>query len=381
MANGYQWMCKTCFRRFTTKGNRKRHIAEMHDNIKIYKCDIENCGKQFTRDRGLQNHKRKYHSGLRLFCSFCNKGFFSSDALRIHCSKMHRLSDDYQYICNKCNRICNDKWHHKKHTASCGSTKQRRKAGTSKNSTKTIKYKRSMINAIQRKIDIDKVTEETAIKIVSVEHGIYLTKLKSWWSLRNAYVGLAGTRRNVSGAGRPLPETKQNIFNKAYEIFKYERYELRLPFNNADLGDLLVRSAYDLDYNDYAGIENNTILWHDIQLFKKHFSINIYAISSKKKYNDEYLIAILGSWFKRVLKQMHDDKIKLDDVIFCDETSVRCDFCMADKTASVSKQNSPVVSVENNKETITNCIFWNMEQLRHFMFIFGCIIVCISIFY
>lgn len=49
-----------------------------------FKCDVETCGKTFTRNEELTRHKR-IHSGLRPYpCSACGKKFGRRDHLKKH---------------------------------------------------------------------------------------------------------------------------------------------------------------------------------------------------------------------------------------------------------------------------------------------------------
>lgn len=61
-----------------------------------FKCDVENCGKAFTRNEELTRHKR-IHTGLRPHaCLVCGKSFGRKDHLkkhmRTHENRDYRLS-------------------------------------------------------------------------------------------------------------------------------------------------------------------------------------------------------------------------------------------------------------------------------------------------
>ena len=356
--NSMQSKCYFCHKRFTTRGSRNRHIRIEHKGNKPHKCKY--CQQRFKYKHDLERHEIDRHSRAYFRCTYCNKPFKSTNALAKHCDRMHPQSNNFKWVCMKCDRNCNDRSHYNRHIKTCGSQRSLTRASGRHNVTKTIKYKRSMIRLIQRKIEAGK-PEEIAIAEVSKEKNIHLKKLKSWWSLRIKHKQLSGNRRNADGSGRPLPKDKQLLFKNAHKTFIHERYELQLPFSNADLGDLLVRTASEMEM-EYKGIENEKILWNDILLFKKHTNLNMYAISSKKKYDSKYLTATLGKWYNKVKKYMEEEKVQFENMLFCDETSVRMDFCMKNKTLSIKGRNTPVVTIENSKETFTNCIFWSMKR-------------------
>ena len=353
-----QSKCHFCNKRFTTRGSRNRHIRMEHKGLKPYKCKY--CQQRFKYTHDLQRHEIDNHSSAYFRCEYCNKPFKSTNALSKHCDRMHPQSNNFKWICIKCNRNCNDRSHYNRHVKTCGLQRSPTRANGRHNVTKTIKYKRSIMALIQRKIDAG-TPEEIAIAEVAKNKKIHLDKLKSWWSLRVKHKQLTGTRRNAIGSGRPLPKAKQLLFKNAHETFLHERYELQLPFSNADLGDLLVRIANEMEM-EYKGIENEKTLWNDIQLFKKHYQLDMYAISSKKKYDSKYLTPILGKWYNKVKQYIEKEKIQFRNMLFCDETSVRMDFCMKNKTLSSKGRNTPVVTIENSKETFTNCIFWSIKR-------------------
>ena len=357
-ANGLQSKCYYCHKRFTTRGSRNRHIRIEHDELKAHKCQYCDC--RFKYQYEVQRHEIERHGMAYFHCKYCNKPFKSTDSLGKHCNRMHPQSNNFKWVCIKCNRNCNDRSHYNRHIKTCGSQRATTRASGRQNVTKTIKYKRSIIALIQEKIN-EGIPEEIAIADVAKQKHIHLSKVKSWWSLRIKHRKLRGTRRNALGSGRPLPKEKQLLFKNAHATFIHERYELQLPFSNADLGDLLVRTANEMEM-EYKGIDNQKTLWHDIQLFKKQTQLDMYAISSKKKYDPKYLVPMLGKWYNKVKNYIDKENIQCQNMLFCDETSVRMDFCMKNKTLSTKGRNTPIVTMENSKETFTNCIFWSMNR-------------------
>ena len=337
---------------------REQHSDNNEDAL-LYQCDY-GCLMRFMRKSQLQQHNIMCHTKAYLKCPDCNKHFSCNDQLRKHRRRMHPDLSNCKYICPKCSRCCNDSSYFDRHTQVCGVTNRKsRKSGTS-NVTKPIKYKRSMVALIQEKVD-DGTPEKIAILQVSKEEHIHSTKLGHWWMLREKHEKLPQTRRNASGSGRPLPRDKQLLFTKAFKVFDYERNQLQLPFGNADVCYFqFVCNSYK--QITYSGIDNEKILWHDIMLFKKHYDIDEYAISSKKKYHSEYLTAVLGKWYIETHDRIKKDKILFENMLFCDETGVRMDFCMKNRTLSIKSKNGATISVENSKETLTCCIFWSLKR-------------------
>ncbi|EFN61759.1 Transcription factor Sp1, partial [Camponotus floridanus] len=60
-----------------------------------FKCDVESCGKSFTRNEELTRHKR-IHTGVRPHsCVVCGKRFGRKDHLKKH-TRTHEVRDPYR---------------------------------------------------------------------------------------------------------------------------------------------------------------------------------------------------------------------------------------------------------------------------------------------
>ncbi|KAH8346848.1 hypothetical protein KR059_000772 [Drosophila kikkawai] len=60
------------------------HISFLSPGERPFKCDVDTCGKTFTRNEELTRHKR-IHTGLRPYpCSACGKKFGRRDHLKKH---------------------------------------------------------------------------------------------------------------------------------------------------------------------------------------------------------------------------------------------------------------------------------------------------------
>lgn len=67
-SKGDRVTCSVCGKHFNHLSNLVRHLR-IHQNLKPYVCDQENCGKTFRDSTALLVHKRS-HSGVLLSKSF-----------------------------------------------------------------------------------------------------------------------------------------------------------------------------------------------------------------------------------------------------------------------------------------------------------------------
>lgn len=75
-------------------GNITRRIF-VSTGERPFKCDVESCGKRFTRNEELTRHKR-IHTGVRPYsCVFCKKRFGRKDHLKKH-MRTHEVRDSYR---------------------------------------------------------------------------------------------------------------------------------------------------------------------------------------------------------------------------------------------------------------------------------------------
>uniref|UniRef100_A0A672ZSN6 C2H2-type domain-containing protein n=1 Tax=Sphaeramia orbicularis TaxID=375764 RepID=A0A672ZSN6_9TELE len=71
------YQCKLCSRAFTTKGNLKTHQVVHHTN-----CDL--CGKSFACQSALNIHYRSHTKERPFICTTCNRGFSTKGNLKQH---------------------------------------------------------------------------------------------------------------------------------------------------------------------------------------------------------------------------------------------------------------------------------------------------------
>ena len=74
--------CSRCTKKFSQKGNLKKHIETVHEQITRFNCSF--CGKGFYSKDHVMTHER-IHTGEKPFaCSFCGKGFNESSGVKRH---------------------------------------------------------------------------------------------------------------------------------------------------------------------------------------------------------------------------------------------------------------------------------------------------------
>ena len=138
--NGFQ--CQFCGNSLRSTSGLRRHVREMHQNIKrprgtpskcnlcgkicshlrnhmlqshekknIYKCD--KCEKTYTKKRDLKSHILIVHEKENPFCcDLCKKGFANAASLKLHVKRVHTGTQDEPentYECKKCDKIFKSK--------------------------------------------------------------------------------------------------------------------------------------------------------------------------------------------------------------------------------------------------------------------------------
>lgn len=93
-------ICKECGREFKKVGKLQRHIREIHQNLKPFKCDI--CDKEFKRNSHLKRHMTCHSENPKpFFCSLdgCTQRFSNKHHLVRHIKLVH---DQDRYRCKSC---------------------------------------------------------------------------------------------------------------------------------------------------------------------------------------------------------------------------------------------------------------------------------------
>ena len=98
--------CSFCQKLFLTKANAEKHMASIHNGIKV-QCPI--CGNNFSEKSNLNKHIKSVHQALKPYkCEICDKSFSVKSVLTSHITKIHERN----YISQKC-PLCNFAFTHK----------------------------------------------------------------------------------------------------------------------------------------------------------------------------------------------------------------------------------------------------------------------------
>lgn len=90
--------CMFCFETFDTMAKVDEHIYTTHD-IKGYNC--AECGESFPTNKALKEHKYENHPSFP--CNICKLSFTSRSRLNIHKAAMHPKPEYYE--CDFCKEI------------------------------------------------------------------------------------------------------------------------------------------------------------------------------------------------------------------------------------------------------------------------------------
>ena len=86
--------CEVCGRKFTDKGNMRRHLSTVHGvgDVKTFKCDI--CSRVFKEKSTLTKHLNTVHliGNVKNFqCDVCSRVFKRKDHLKDHLKNVHKV--------------------------------------------------------------------------------------------------------------------------------------------------------------------------------------------------------------------------------------------------------------------------------------------------
>ena len=88
---GVRYKCDKCDKTFKALQGKKIHIKIVHDGIREHVCDRPECeNKAFGAAVLLRMHIEKFHQGIRTqVCHTCGKAFYSSSILNKHIANIH----------------------------------------------------------------------------------------------------------------------------------------------------------------------------------------------------------------------------------------------------------------------------------------------------
>ena len=106
------YMCPECGKAFTDQSNLKQHRRIHEDNGEL-DCNV--CGKQLSTAANLQRHMHIHDTERKFTCAICGRGFSTSGDLMRH-ERLH--SDDKPFMCSVCSRSFSRATHLKMHSYS-----------------------------------------------------------------------------------------------------------------------------------------------------------------------------------------------------------------------------------------------------------------------
>ena len=73
------FFCKLCNKEFENKASFTDHKVDAH-----FRAQCNQCGKSYGTERGLWQHQRLAHKGIKFTCQFCSKNYVKKAALEKH---------------------------------------------------------------------------------------------------------------------------------------------------------------------------------------------------------------------------------------------------------------------------------------------------------
>ncbi|KAG8434864.1 hypothetical protein GDO86_012997 [Hymenochirus boettgeri] len=107
-----------CGKIFSKRQYLNYHQKYQHMNQRTFCCSVQECGKTFNFKKHLKEHEKRHSDRRDFICEFCARAFRSSSNLIIH-RRIHTGEKPLQ--CEFCGFTCRQKaslnWHMKKHDA------------------------------------------------------------------------------------------------------------------------------------------------------------------------------------------------------------------------------------------------------------------------
>ena len=100
----FKTSCSICSKEISGKGNLKRHIRQVHTDVKPYSCD--ECNQSFGDRGNLRRHEKSKHLKLREQCPQCEISC-SVGTLQRHIRTFHKME---VYQCPDCSRDFRSKY-------------------------------------------------------------------------------------------------------------------------------------------------------------------------------------------------------------------------------------------------------------------------------
>ena len=96
------YKCDSCDKSFSEEYYFKIHLTTVHEKIKVFKCD--SCEKRYVFRSHLLRHIRTIHENIKAFeCEYCDKSFSTNQNLVAHLKTIHENIKAYNCeVCKKC---------------------------------------------------------------------------------------------------------------------------------------------------------------------------------------------------------------------------------------------------------------------------------------
>ena len=95
------YKCSICGQKYMEKSSLKKHVSEVHTNVKYY-CN--KCPKAYTQegnlDRHLDTHEPDYIKDVKIECNICQEKFANQNNLKDHMKSRHDIKD--RFSCDIC---------------------------------------------------------------------------------------------------------------------------------------------------------------------------------------------------------------------------------------------------------------------------------------
>ena len=89
------FMCNTCDTNFALKSDLKKHITEVHEGKRPFKCTHNECDRTFGLEKDWRSHEALVHSSSKPYkCNHCEASFPIPQAKKKHMKQCHPREND-----------------------------------------------------------------------------------------------------------------------------------------------------------------------------------------------------------------------------------------------------------------------------------------------
>ena len=82
--------CTVCRKELANKFSLNRHISQVHDKVKEFECEENDCDAIFSQKQALNKHIKTVHEGQKNYqCSYCHNWFSQTGNLKQHIDSVH----------------------------------------------------------------------------------------------------------------------------------------------------------------------------------------------------------------------------------------------------------------------------------------------------